>query len=152
MLRSKPGTTRKLNHDNQRGSEQDRGAAQVYVKKDEDGLWLRTAYPRGGNSKSDVVYQIKLPRELDAVDLNTVNGSIKLSGISAAITAQTVNGLVDLANVAGVKKVQSTNGNIKAIVNKAGSDSMNSRTQREYRRADQRRSGDDLEAPRCAVS
>jgi hypothetical protein len=107
-----------------RGSEQDRGAAQVYFKKDGDGLWLRTAYPRGGNNKSDVVYQIKLPRELDAVDLNTTNGSIKLSDISAAITAQTVNGLVDLSNVAGVKKVQSTNGNIKAIVNKASSDSM----------------------------
>lgn len=107
-----------------RGSEQERGGAQVYFKKDEDGLWLRTAYPRGGNNKSDVVYQIKLPRQLDTVDLNTVNGAIKMSDISAAITVQTVNGLVDLANVAGVNKAQSVNGNIKAIVKEASLDSM----------------------------
>lgn len=107
-----------------RGSDQERGAAQVYFKKDKDGLWLRTAYPRGGNNKSDVVYQIKLPRELGNVDLNNVNGAIKLSDITAAITAQTVNGLVDLANVAGVSKAKSVNGSIKAVLKGAGSGSM----------------------------
>lgn len=107
-----------------RGSDQERGAAQVYFKKDDDGLWLRTAYPRGGSNKNDVVYQIKLPRELDSVDLNTINGAIKLSDITAAITVQTVNGLLTLENVAGVRKAQSTNGNIKATISGAGSDGM----------------------------
>ncbi|MEK6299858.1 MAG: DUF4097 family beta strand repeat-containing protein [Acidobacteriota bacterium] len=107
-----------------RGSESDRKAAQIYFKQEEDGLWLRTAYQRGSNNKSDVVYQIKLPRKMESVDLNTVNGGIKVSDISAEITAQTVNGLVDLSNVSGVKKAQSVNGNIKAVLKEAGSEPM----------------------------
>jgi hypothetical protein len=106
-----------------RGSDSDRKAVQVYFKYDDSELSLRTAYPKGSN-KSEVVYQIKLPRKLDSVDLNTVNGSIKLSDISAEIAAQTVNGSVELANVASVNKAQSVNGNIKAVLKEAGSDSM----------------------------
>jgi hypothetical protein len=106
-----------------RGSEQDRGNVQIYFKKDENSLSLRTAYPKGSN-KAEVVYQIKLPRKLDSVDLNNVNGAIKLSDTTADITAQTVNGLVDLANVAGLSKAKSVNGNIKAVLKEASSDSM----------------------------
>lgn len=106
-----------------RGSEQDRGAVQVIFKKGDNGLSLRTAYPKGGN-KGEVLYQIKLPREVQRVDLNTVNGGIKLSDITADITAQTVNGLVDLANVAGLSKAKSVNGNIKAVLKEGSSDSM----------------------------
>lgn len=106
-----------------RGSESDRKSALVYFKQDESGLSLRTAYPRGSN-KSDVLYQIKLPRELKSVNVNTVNGGIKLTDISAEITAQTVNGLVDLTNVAGLNKAQSVNGNIKAILRETSQASM----------------------------
>ena len=106
-----------------RGSDSERKAAQVYFKKDENGLSLRTAYARGGN-KGDVIYQIKLPREADSIQLNTVNGGIKLSDVSGEITAQTVNGLVDLANVTAVSKAQSVNGNIKAVFKAIGSDPM----------------------------
>lgn len=106
-----------------RGSESDRKAVQVYFKNDDGKLSLRTGYPKGSN-KSEVIYQIKLPRKLDSVDLNTVNGGIKLSDISAEIAVQTVNGLVELANVVGVNKAQSVNGNIKAVLKEAGSDSM----------------------------
>jgi len=107
-----------------RGTDSDRKAAQVYFKKQEDGLWLRTAYPRGSNNKSDVIYQIKLPRSMETVDLNTVNGSIKLSDVTGEITAQTVNGLVDLANVSGVKRASSVNVNIEAVLKQAGSEPM----------------------------
>jgi len=106
-----------------RGSDSDRKAVQVYFKNGDSELSLRTAYPKGSN-KSEVIYQIKLPRKLDSIDLNTVNGAIKLSDISAEIAAQTVNGSVELANVAGVNKAQSVNGNVKAVLREAGSDSM----------------------------
>jgi hypothetical protein len=106
-----------------RGSESDRKSAQVYFKNDEHGLALRTAYQRGGD-KSDVVFQIKLPRQVENVQLNTVNGDIKLSDVSGKITAQTVNGLVDLANVTSVNKAQSVNGDIKAVLKEAGSEPM----------------------------
>jgi hypothetical protein len=106
-----------------RGSESDRKTVQVYFKNDDSELSLRTAYPKG-NNKAEVVYQIKLPRKLESVDLNSVNGTLKLSDIDAEITAQTVNGSVELANVAGVNKAQSVNGNVKAVLREAGSDSM----------------------------
>ena len=106
-----------------RGSEQDRKAVQVYFKKNETGLSLRTAYPTGGRG-GEVIYQIKLPREIESVNLNTVNGPIKLSDITADITVQTVNGLMDLANVAGVSNAKSVNGNIKALLKEASKDSM----------------------------
>jgi DUF4097 and DUF4098 domain-containing protein YvlB len=107
-----------------RGSEQDRAAARVFVKQEDDGLWLRTAYPRGRNS-SEVVYQIKLPREVESIDLNTVNGSIKLTDASAdAIEVQTVNGSIELSNVAGVRTAKSVRGNIKAVLKKASTDEM----------------------------
>jgi Putative adhesin len=106
-----------------RGSESDRGAAQVYFKTDGDGLSLRTAY-RGSN-KSDVVYQIKLPRGVESIDLNTVNGGIKLSNVSAEeIEVATVNGSIELSNVAGVRKAKSVRGNIKAVLKEASTDDM----------------------------
>ncbi|MFY9610271.1 MAG: DUF4097 family beta strand repeat-containing protein [Blastocatellia bacterium] len=107
-----------------RGSEQERGAAQVYFKKDEDGLWLRTAYTRGSNN-TEVVYQIKLPRGLESIELNTVNGGIQLSDVSAeAIEVATVNGSIELSNVAGLRQAKSVRGNIKAVLKKASTDEM----------------------------
>lgn len=107
-----------------RGSESDRKATQIYFKKDEDGLSLRTGYSRGSNNRGDVIYQIKLPRGVESIDITTVNGAIKASDISGEITAQTTNGLVDLANVSGVKKASSVNGNIKVVLKEIGSEPM----------------------------
>ncbi|HSO74231.1 MAG TPA: DUF4097 family beta strand repeat-containing protein, partial [Blastocatellia bacterium] len=107
-----------------RGSEQDRAAARVYFKEEDDGLWLRTAYPRG-RSNSEVVYQIKLPRGVESIALNTVNGGIKVSDASAdSIEVETVNGSIELSNVAGVRKAKSVRGNIKAVLKKASTDEM----------------------------
>ncbi len=107
-----------------RGSDQDRATAQVYFKKDEGGVWLRTAYPRG-TSNSEVVYQIKLPRGMETINLNTVNGGIKLSDVSAGgIEVATVNGSIELSDVAGVRKAKSVRGNIKAVLKQASADEM----------------------------
>src|SRR5262249_35667643 len=89
-------------------------SSQVFFSKDGDKLTLRAPVNR---NSVDVRFEIKLPQELRAVKLTTVNGGIKLKNLKAKISAQTVNGPIDLTDVAGLSSAKSTNGRISAVLN-----------------------------------
>jgi hypothetical protein len=92
----------------------DRGA-QVFFSNSANSLSLRTGVP-GGSNNQDIRYEVKLPRNMGRVDLKSVNGSIKLSDVSAQIFVESANGTVELDDVVGVSKVQTANGKIVATL------------------------------------
>jgi hypothetical protein len=50
------------------------------------------------------------------VDLNTVNGSIDVSGATAAVDVETVNGRVEVATLGGPVTAKTVNGNVHATI------------------------------------
>jgi hypothetical protein len=99
----------------------DRGG-QVFFTSTSGNLSLRTAQP--GRASQDVRYEVKLPREMGRVTLNSLNGSIKLTGVSGQIFAEGTNGSIELTDVTGVSKVQTVNGKIKAVLQEASDGPM----------------------------
>lgn len=84
----------------------------------------------GGNlsiqtrGNGDIRFEVKLPRELGRVELNSPNGAIKISDVKAEIIIDATNGAIELANVAGVSKIRTTNGSINAALFEASDRSM----------------------------
>lgn len=85
----------------------------VFFTNDHQSLSIRTG-ASGGNE--DLRYDIKLPRKLGRVELNLVNGSIKVSGVTGQIFIESVNGSIELNDVIGVSKIQTGNGKITATL------------------------------------
>ncbi len=77
----------------------------------------------------DVRYEITLPREVARVTLKSVNGSLKVDGLTGQIFADTVNGQIELNDVTGVAKIQTVNGKIKASLEEASDAPMEFVTQ-----------------------
>ena len=50
------------------------------------------------------------------VDLNTVNGSVDVRGVTASVDAETVNGRVEVATLGGPVNVHTVNGNVRATI------------------------------------
>ena len=95
------------------GSEQDREAAQVKFFSDNGRLSVRADIPR--NVKNvDVRYELRLPRELGRVEVNSTSGNIRMSDIAAQIAIATLSGEIELSDVTGVATARTVSGNIKA--------------------------------------
>jgi DUF4097 and DUF4098 domain-containing protein YvlB len=95
------------------GSEQDREAAQVKFFADNGRLSVRADLPR--NVKDvDVRYELRIPRELGRVEVNSTSGNIRISDITARIAVATLSGEIELSDVTGVATAKTVSGNIKA--------------------------------------
>ena len=101
-----------------RGSDRN---AQVFVNSSKGNVSIRTATTR---NSQEIRYEVKLPRQMRRVDLNSTNGSVKLSDLTAEILVYCTNGTIELANVVGASKIHTVNGNIKATLLEAGDRSM----------------------------
>lgn len=84
---------------------------------------------RSGGGGRDIRYEITLPREVGRVTLKSINGSIKMDGVTGQILVETVNGQIELTDVTGVSKVQTVNGKIKAVLDEASDGPMEFSTQ-----------------------
>src|SRR5262249_5794352 len=94
------------------GSEADRVATPIIFKSEGGNLTIRT----GRNPRSNVRYEIRLPREVGHLELSTVNGMIKLSDLSGDVSTKSVNGSLNLTNIEGSLQAETTNGTINATV------------------------------------
>jgi hypothetical protein len=92
----------------------DRGG-RVFFINSANNLSLRTGVPSGSNSQ-DFRYEVKIPRNMGRIDLNSANGAIKLSEVNGLISVQTANGTIELNDVVGVSKIQTANGKITATL------------------------------------
>ena len=101
---------------------------EIYAEQIGDELRIFTQHPpppKGVNLA--VRYAIETPREVD-VNLRTVNGKIKISGISGAIDATTVNDVIKLEGRTGPIRARTTNGSIRAEIDMLGNDAEFSTT------------------------
>jgi len=89
------------------------------IRNDEKSLYLEAPPdPRNGQ----VSFEVKLPRNLGTVSLNSVNGSITLKDVDGQISVETANGSINLADVSGVEHAKTANGSIDAVLNQAAKD------------------------------
>jgi hypothetical protein len=89
------------------------------IRSDDKSLYIE-APPDGRGGQ--VSFELKLPRELGAVSLNSVNGAISLKEVGGQISVQTVNGVINLDDVSGVERAATMNGGIDAALHQASKD------------------------------
>ena len=85
----------------------------VTIKNDNGNLSIDSSQAR---NNTEVRFEIKLPRNVGQVRLNSTNGAIKVSDIAGSIAVETTNGSITLSDVSGVEKATTTNGAIKAVI------------------------------------
>jgi len=105
-----------------------RGSAQEAMERIEvrvdhrgDRLEVKTRLPSDGNSffgwlfgnhaNANVTYTVSVPRRTD-VEVDTVNGKVKVRGVAGRVEADTTNGHIEMADVRGSVKAGTTNGGI----------------------------------------
>jgi DUF4097 and DUF4098 domain-containing protein YvlB len=91
----------------------------VTIRNDEKSLYME-ALPDGKGGQ--VSFEVKLPRELGTVSLNSVNGGITLTDVGGQISVQTLNGGISLHDVSGIERAATTNGGIDAVLSQAAKD------------------------------
>jgi hypothetical protein len=106
----------------QKGS--DRNAPVVYSGGTRN-VSIRTVERRGNQ---DIRYEVRLPREMGRVEINSINGSIKVVDVTGQLVAEGINGSVDLIGVSGVSRVKTVNGRIRSVLNKASDGPMSFET------------------------
>jgi DUF4097 and DUF4098 domain-containing protein YvlB len=86
----------------------------INIDSQPDQLKIDTVYPKGiRNVNVSVKYEITVPKTINLSKIETVNGSVEISGIEGYIKTQTVNGSI---NIIGGNTVfaETVNGSIKA--------------------------------------
>lgn len=93
---------------------------------DADGYRSRSG---GRNRAGDVSVQftVQLPDGV-LLDLNTVNGELRITGATARVAARTVNGLIDATSLGGPVHAETVNGSIVARMGSTGGDDLAYRT------------------------
>jgi hypothetical protein len=91
----------------------------VTMRSDEKSLYIE-APPDGRGGQ--ISFEVKLPRELGTVSLNSVNGGITLKDVAGQISVETVNGSINLNDVSGVERARTVNGGIDAALKQASKD------------------------------
>jgi DUF4097 and DUF4098 domain-containing protein YvlB len=97
-----------------KGSTPDEGA-QTFIRTEQGNLSIRTA--SGRRSNTDVRYELKIPLSVDNLQVETVNGGIRISDVTGdSIRVETTNGTIDLTNILGALNAETTNGNVNVVM------------------------------------
>jgi hypothetical protein len=102
------------------GSEKDRRLVQVLIANDTNKLALRSTPSRTDSVK--VNYEVKLPRDVGQVRIESLSSTIKLWRIGGEIVVDLKAGSVELSDLAGSAKVNTAAGNITAVFASAALD------------------------------
>lgn len=89
---------------------------------------LESKYPRElGRHGVNVNYTLRVPKSV-RVAVETVNGTIHLSGVQAAVKAETTNGNIDGKDLSASVEAGTTNGSIKLQMTGLGGDGVKAET------------------------
>ena len=89
--------------------------ARIEIKSGGDMIDIRTEYPREErNHAASVEYSISVPRTAVLESIKTVNGSVRIEGVSGPVNAASVNGDVEARGATGDMKLTSVNGRVEA--------------------------------------
>jgi len=94
------------------GSEKERRGAPVMHTYNEKELSFRTP-PQSYAGLEEVEYEVKLPRRMGPVQINTIRSNVELSNLNAPVTVSVQQGNIEFNNVRGAANTQTTQGNIE---------------------------------------
>ena len=99
------------------------GTLNIYTRhprRDSNGLidWLT-----GNHADASVTYELTVPRNLD-VDLETVNGPVRVTGVNGRLRLETVNGRINIDQSAGAIEASTVNGSIEAELTRVNAQQM----------------------------
>lgn len=92
----------------------------IKIKADTDAIRIETVHEKsesrwfGINNSGEVSYTLTVPASANLDTISTVNGEIRIRGVSGTVKAESVNGHLDLGNLAGDANLSTTNGGIEA--------------------------------------
>ncbi len=93
---------------------------ETHLPKREDGGLLAQLFNGGDDVNMDVSYKIHVPRHV-ALDVQSTNGGITVTGTEGDARLKTTNGGITVARSAGSLKAETTNGAIDAELTDLGS-------------------------------
>lgn len=94
----------------------------VIVDADENYVRIETRHPKseggwfkwGNDSSGSVAYELEVPQDVDLDSVTTVNGDVKISGVSGMVKAETVNGSLTATGLVGDVNLETVNGSVEA--------------------------------------
>jgi DUF4097 and DUF4098 domain-containing protein YvlB len=84
---------------------------EIEVDATADRVSIETDLPRNGNAS--VSYRISAPQGA-RLDVDTVNGSVRVAGVRGDVEAQSVNGSIDADGLAASTSIKTVNGSVAA--------------------------------------
>ncbi|MDJ0656814.1 MAG: DUF4097 family beta strand repeat-containing protein [Xanthomonadales bacterium] len=99
----------------------------VKIKDNPSHLRIETVHTKskswwGGDGGASVSYTLKVPRSAELESVETVNGSLRIEGVSGRVDADTVNGDIEVSELQSDAKLSTVNGSIKAQFDRFGDD------------------------------
>ncbi|GAA0201704.1 hypothetical protein GCM10009123_06260 [Kangiella japonica] len=115
-----------LNYTVRADSADDLKNVKVEVKHSKQDLDIEVDISSGGfmswgGSSGEVSFELKVPRGVSINSIESINGSINISGVSGEIRAETVNGKIVIKNVANDVKFGTVNGDVTVYVDSLSS-------------------------------
>jgi DUF4097 and DUF4098 domain-containing protein YvlB len=99
---------------------EDLATLKIKIKADADAIRIETVHEKsesrwfGNNNSGKVSYTLTVPTSANLDTISTVNGEIRIRGVSGTVKAESVNGHLDLDDLAGDTNLSTTNGGIEA--------------------------------------
>jgi DUF4097 and DUF4098 domain-containing protein YvlB len=72
---------------------------------------IRTDYPRFGNTNASVDYTVTVPNGV-SIELHSVSGAIKVTGVRGAVRAETISGHVTIGDAPNVELAKTVSGDV----------------------------------------
>lgn len=85
----------------------------IDVQESPGGIFVTTVYPHDAGVEVSVAYQVQVPRRVLLRKVETVNGTVRVSGVDATGALQSVNGDVEVLDSRGGLSARTTNGNVR---------------------------------------
>lgn len=98
------------------GSAEQRSNARVMLAQTDEGLTFIGAPASGG---VEVSYEVRVPRALHAVEIDTDNGDVKISGFDGAVVANVKKGDAEFRDVTGAVKSNVIKGETRVVYERA---------------------------------
>lgn len=104
-------------------SQENMDRVKVEINADDRRIDVDTVYPkRARNLRVSVRYDLMVPSTVRLRDISTVNGSVKVDGMTFEVNAQTVNGSVKVMKSSGIINAETVNGSITAELDQINRD------------------------------
>lgn len=100
----------------------------VITDADRNYVRIETRHPKseggwfkwGNDSSGSVAYELEVPEDVDLDSITTVNGDVKISGVSGLVKAETVNGSLKASGLVGDVNLETVNGSVEAEFDQLG--------------------------------